>query len=104
VAQAVSSRTDEMGLRMALGARFPHLLWLVMRFGLGPAAVGAAVALTLALWLGRFAEPLLFQVSARDPGAMSAAILVLLGSALLASFLAALRVRRLDPAAAMRSE
>jgi predicted permease len=104
VAHAVASRTDEMGLRMALGARSPHLLGLVMRSGLAPVAAGVALGLALAVWLGRFVEPLLFQVPAWDPGAASAATLALLGAALLASFLPALRVRRLDPAAAMRNE
>jgi ABC-type antimicrobial peptide transport system permease subunit len=104
VAQAVASRADEMGLRMALGARAPHLLALVTRFGLAPAAAGVALGFVLALWLGRFAEPLLFQVSARDPGAASLVILALLGAALLASSLPALRVWRLDPTAVMRSQ
>ncbi len=104
VAQAVASRADELGVRMALGAGFKDLLWLVLRFGLGPAALGLALGLGLAAWLGRFVEPLLFEVSTRDPGVASAALLALLGAALLASLVPALRVRRLDPAAVMRTE
>jgi predicted permease len=104
VAQAVASRADELGIRMAVGAHFRDLLWLVMRFGLGPAAAGVALGLVLAAGIGRFVEPLLFEVAAWDFAATSAAVLALLAAALLASLVPALRVRRLDPAAVMRTE
>jgi putative ABC transport system permease protein len=104
VAQAVASRADELGIRMALGADFKDLLWLVLRSGFVPVALGLVVGLGLALWLGRLVEPLLFEVSTRDPGVASAAVLALLAAAVLASLVPALRVRRLDPAAVMRTE
>lgn len=104
VAHAVSSRTAELGVRMALGARFGELLWLVMRFAVGLAAAGVAIGLALSLWLGHKLGPLLFEVSASDPLVHSLAATSLLGAAFLASLYPALRIRSIDPALALRAE
>jgi ABC-type antimicrobial peptide transport system permease subunit len=89
---------------MALGARFGPLLWHVMRFAVGLAALGVAVGLALSLWLGYLVGPLLFEVPARDPLVHSLAAVSLLGAAFLASLFPALRIRRIDPAVALRAE
>lgn len=103
VGHAVSIRSAELGVRLALGARFGQLLWLVMRFALGLAAAGLAAGLLLSLWLGHFIGPLLFDVSAADPLVHCLAGLSLLGAAFLACLIPALRLRRIDPAAALRA-
>jgi predicted permease len=104
VAHAVASRSHELGIRMALGARPRNVTWLVMGYGFGPAALGVAVGLSLAALAGHYLEPLLFRVSAADPAVRTVASGALLISAFLASYLPGLRVRRIDPTAAMRHE
>lgn len=89
---------------MALGARRGTLLWQLVRFGCGLATLGAVLGLGLAAVAGRQLEPLLFEVSARDPRVTAAAVLAVLFAALLASCLPSLWLRTIDPAAAMRAE
>jgi putative ABC transport system permease protein len=104
VAYAVAARTHELGVRLALGARSRDAVWLVMRCGFVPAVAGAALGTGITLAAGRYLEPLLFRVAARDPAVAATAVLALLAAALFASFLPGLRARRIDPVSAMRSE
>ncbi len=103
VAHSVASRTQELGIRLALGARLGHLVWSVAGLGVASTATGVALGCVLAALLGPLVEPLLFDVSARDPAAALAAAATLLLAALAAGLLPALRLRSLDPAAAMRA-
>jgi ABC-type antimicrobial peptide transport system permease subunit len=104
VSYAVTSRTPELGVRLALGARFPHLLWTVVRSALGLALAGVAIGVALILWLGRYVDPLLFEVKAGDPGVLAVSAATLLAAAWLASLFPALRIRRIDPSVALRAE
>lgn len=100
----VAQRTRELGIRAALGALKGELLGGVVRDGLRVTALGIVVGLGLALALGRYAEPLLFRVSSRDPWTLAgvAAILLLVGLA--ASLVPGLRATRVDPTEALRAE
>jgi hypothetical protein len=102
VAQAVSARRTEIGLRMALGAQPTGIVRLVFhRVGV-LIVVGVALGLAGSWWAARFIAPLLFQVEARDPMTLSgtAAVLAVVGA--LAAWVPATRAARLDPATVLR--
>jgi putative ABC transport system permease protein len=104
LAYSVSRRTAEIGVRLALGAEHRHVLRSVVVAGMRPVAVGAAIGLAAAIWLSRFMANLLFEVRPHDPAtyvAMGAAVAVI---ALLACYIPARRVLRIDPAVALRVE
>jgi ABC-type antimicrobial peptide transport system permease subunit len=104
ISYAVSQRTHEMGLRIALGAQVADILRLIVGEGLRIIAVGIAIGLGLAFALGRLVASLLYGLSAHDTlvFASSAALLALVGA--LASLVPALRVARIDPGKALRAE
>jgi putative ABC transport system permease protein len=102
---AVSQRTREIGLRMALGANASSVLRLVLGRGLTLVAIGIALGLGLALLGSRFISPdILPNVSVRDPLTFTATALLLTAVALLANYLPARRATRIDPLIALRSE
>ena len=102
---AVSQRTREIGLRMALGANAASVLRLVLGRGLTLVAIGIALGLGLALLGSRFISPdILPNVSVRDPLTFTATALLLTAVALLANYLPARRATRIDPLIALRSE
>jgi putative ABC transport system permease protein len=100
----VVQRTREIGIRVALGSRQLHVVWTVMRDAGAAALVGAAFGLAGALYLARFVETLLFEVSPRDFWSVALPLGLLLLAALLAATLPALRVARVDPVIALRYE
>jgi predicted permease len=104
LAYAVSQRTQEFGVRIALGATPRDILGLVLGRGLLPAAGGVAVGIGCALALTRLLSGFLYGVSAVDPGTF-VGIPVLLGViALLACYVPARRATKVDPIVALRSE
>jgi len=100
----VTSRTHEIGVRVAVGARRGEVLALVLRRGLGLAALGVVVGLVAALALGRVMSGLVFGIGANDPVTLAAVSAVLLGIALLASYLPARRATLIDPVRALRCD
>lgn len=104
VAFAVTQRTREIGVRMALGAREAQVRGLMIKQALVPVAAGALVGLGGALALGRVMSGLLFRVGAHDPLTLLVVTAVLVCIALLASWVPALRASRLDPVSALRYE
>jgi putative ABC transport system permease protein len=104
VSFAVSARTREMGLRIALGAEPRHVFRMVVRQGLGLSAAAIAAGTLLALLLGRVMERLLFGVEARDPVTFASVVTILLAAAFVASAVPALRATRVDPTTALRVE
>ena len=104
IAYAVTQRTNELGVRMALGAQKSDVLKLVVGEGAQLAAMGIGIGLVVALPLMRIISRLLFGVNAADPVTFGATALVILLVTLAASYLPALRAIRVDPVVALRSE
>jgi putative ABC transport system permease protein len=102
IAYTVTRRTNEIGVRMALGASGANIASMVLREAGGLVAIGVAVGLVLAMLTGRFAETLLFGLHPRDPLSVAAAAMVLGGVALLASYLPARTASRIEPTTALR--
>ena len=101
---AVSRRTREMGIRMALGAQSVQLVGLTMRKGILQLALGLAVGLCLAVVAVNPLQWILYDVSARDPFVFGLVFVVLASVGLLASFIPARRVTKVDPVIALTAE
>jgi putative ABC transport system permease protein len=104
MAYSVSQRTQEIGIRMALGARSKDLLALTVGQGMRLTLIGLAVGLVAALAVTRLVASLLVHVSASDPLIFIGASLFLAAVALLASYLPARRATRIDPNVALRCQ
>jgi predicted permease len=104
ISYAVSQRTQEFGLRMALGAQPGDVRRLVLRQGVKLALAGVALGLVGALALGRVLWSLLYQVSAADPVTFASVSAIAIAVAVLACYLPARRATAVDPANALRSE
>jgi predicted permease len=100
----IAQRRREMGVRAALGATRTRILTGVMASALGVGLAGLGTGLLVAWWGAPWVEPLLFQVSPRDPGVYLGVGLTLLGVCTAAGWLPALRATRVDPAEALRAE
>ena len=101
---SVAQRTRELGIRMALGAARSRVLALVVGQGMALAGVGVVIGLVTAFALTRFLASQLFGVGATDPSTFALVSILLVGVALLASLLPALRATRVDPVVALRDE
>lgn len=103
-AYTVSQRTQELGVRMALGAQPTSVLALVLKQEMGACVAGIVVGVAGAWLLSSVLESLLFGVAARDMLTLSVATLVLLGVTTVACLIPASRATRVDPATALRIE
>jgi predicted permease len=101
---AVTQRTREMGVRVALGAPGGQLIMLIMRKTLVQLAAGLALGLALALLVSGALQPVLYHVSPRDRFVFAAVLITLAAASLVASFLPARRVTRIDPVIALANE
>ncbi len=101
---AVARRTNEIGVRMALGAQRGDVIWLVLREALALAVAGVVIGLLASLAATQTASTLLFGLKPNDPLTIAAATLLLLVVAALAGYLPARRAARVDPMAALREE
>jgi predicted permease len=104
LSHAVSQRTREIGVRVAIGADPRGVRWLVIRQGLRPVGLGILVGLTAAWMSAKLLAALLFDITPRDLLTFVSAAAVTMLVALAASYFPAMRASRLDPVASLRSE
>jgi len=100
----VVRRTNEIGIRLALGAQTRALLWMVLRESLVLLALGLAIGLPLTLASTRLIREQLFGLSAMDPMTFALAIVVVAVMTLLAAWLPARRATKVDPMVALRCD
>ena len=104
LAYSIARRVPELGVRLALGAERGRLVTYVVRRGMLPVIIGAAIGLAATLWLSRLIASLLFGVTAGDVLTYAVAIGTLLIASLAACYLPARAVLRVDPMIALRTE
>jgi putative ABC transport system permease protein len=104
VAYTVGQRTQEIGVRMAIGARASDVMRMVLGGGMKLAAAGVAIGIAAALALSRLVASMLYEVTPFDPASYAATILVLLAVSAMACYLPARRAMRVDPLVALRQE
>ena len=104
LAYTVAQRTREIGLRMALGAEPTRVRRMILRQVAVMALIGGTAGLVAAIFLGRAAESLLFELKGHDLGVLAGAAVALTAVALLAGFIPAHRASRIDPMRALRYE
>jgi macrolide transport system ATP-binding/permease protein len=101
---AVSGRTSEIGIRIALGAQRGSVLWLILRESLLLVLVGVAIGLPVIFGAGRWISSLLFGVKPADPTALALATALMFAAGILACYIPARRAMRVDPMVALRCE
>jgi putative ABC transport system permease protein len=104
IAYNVAQRTHELGIRRALGAQSGDVIRLVVSDGLRVAGVGVAIGVVVSLLGGKWVQPLLFDVSPRDPSVFLIVAATLAGVAAAASWLPALRASKVDANVALRTD
>jgi len=104
MAYVVTQRSQEIGVRVALGAEPRDILRLIVGQAMKLTAVGLAVGIALALGLTRFLESLLFAVSPTDPATFVGVTVVLLAVSIAACWIPARRAVRVDPVTSLRHE
>jgi predicted permease len=104
ISYSVARRTNEIGIRIAIGAQPLQVSMLVFRQGVRPVIGGLLVGVAGALAAGRLIRSFLFGTEARDPGAILAVVLILLAVAAVACWAPARTASRIDPAVALRNE
>jgi predicted permease len=100
----VVRRTNEIGIRIALGAHRTTIMWMVLREVLILAAVGLAVSLPIALIASRLVESFLYGMQPNDPLALAAAVFTMIGAAVIAGYIPARHASRIPPMMALRYE
>jgi putative ABC transport system permease protein len=101
---SVTQRSQELGIRMALGAARGNVLSLVIRQGMELALLGVLIGVFGGLWLTGLLRTQLFDVSTRDPATFALVAVLLAGIALIATLVPALRATRVDPVTALRND
>jgi putative ABC transport system permease protein len=104
IAYNVTQRMHEMGVRVALGAQGRDVIGLIVREGLGVVLPGVVLGAVIALAGGRWVQPLLFDVSPKDPSVLVTVVATLITVAIAASWIPATRAARVDPNEALRAD
>jgi ABC-type antimicrobial peptide transport system permease subunit len=104
VSFSVTRRTREIGIRMALGAERPSVVWLVARYAAALVVAGAAIGVPTALALSKLLKSFLFGIAPQDPAAIIGAVMTLAAAAALACYLPAMRATKVDPMVALRHD
>jgi putative ABC transport system permease protein len=102
MAYFVTQRTREIGVRIALGAQWSHVLKMILRNGMALVVIGLTIGLAGALALTRLMTTLLFEVSPTDPLTFGAVALAVILATLLACYIPARRATKVDPLVALR--
>jgi predicted permease len=104
MAYTTSGRTNEIGIRIALGAQRSGILWLILRESLLLVLIGAAIGVPLVFAAGKWISSLLFGLQPADPGALAFATALMFVIGVLASYIPARRATRVNPMVALRQE
>jgi ABC-type antimicrobial peptide transport system permease subunit len=104
VAQGVARRTNEIGVRMALGAQRGNILWMVLRDTLALLVIGLAIGIPAAFGASHFISSQLYGLGATDAISFSLGVVILAVVMMLAGFLPAHRASRVDPIVALHYE
>jgi ABC-type antimicrobial peptide transport system permease subunit len=104
ISYSVNQRTQEIGIRMAVGATGRDIQRQIVGQTLRLTAIGAAIGTAASWTLARGLEGLLFEITSADPGTFAGMLLVLTIVAAIAGYLPARRASRIDPMSALRSE
>jgi ABC-type antimicrobial peptide transport system permease subunit len=104
ISYLVNQRTQEIGIRMALGAQVRHIMQLILKHGVVLVSLGVVIGLVAAILLTRLMSHMLYGITATDPATFSAIALLLTFVALVACYLPARRAAQVDPVVALRSE
>jgi putative ABC transport system permease protein len=100
----VANRTNEIGLRMALGAQRAQIQWMILREIVGVVVIGACAGIVMSIGVARILQDLLFGISPYDPRLFAFSCAALCSSALLAAWFPARRASSVDPLVALRYE
>ncbi len=104
ISYGVGRRRSEIAVRMALGARYSQVLWMILRQAVLLALAGVAVGVPLSIWASTYVSTLLYGLTARDPGMLTLTALMLIAVASVAGYLPARRAALVDPARALKQE
>ena len=104
LSRLVARRTQEFGIRIAIGAKPRDILHLTLREGLSPVVLGLLIGIAASVGMNRLLQSFLVGVTPTDPLALAGSILLLLAAASLGCCLPALRAARIDPTAVLRHE
>jgi ABC-type antimicrobial peptide transport system permease subunit len=104
VAYNVARRTNEIGIRIALGATRVGVIRMVLRKVMIAVAIALAIGLPVAIKASSYVEAFLYSLKPNDPVVIAAAVVVLIMAAILAAFIPALRASQIDPLTALRHE
>ena len=104
MAYSVARRTNEIGIRIALGAKRTTVVWMVQREVLTVSAIGIAIGLAIACETAHWIAAFLFGIRPNDPGVFALSAAILITCALLAGYGPAWRASCIDPVQALRNE
>ena len=104
ISYGVGRRRSEIAVRMALGARYTQVLWMILRQAMVFGIAGVLVGTVLALWTSTYISSLLYGLTSRDPATLGGTALLLVAVVMLAGYLPARRAALVDPAGALKGE
>jgi len=104
LAYSVTRRTNEIGIRMAIGAMARDIVWMVLRETFGLVAIGIVIGIPIALGVSRYVESLLYNLRATDGLTIAAVVLLMVAIALIAAIAPSHRAATVDPLRALRHD